>query len=531
MPDLISNEDDLLLEKILKNPFFYTLDLKEESFEKNFSFVDADISDIFYSEEKKIIQMFLHPLEVLLRPHINVTQEILNQIYLINKNSSSKNIIDQYGSDLIEKLEMIRRMYRIHIESANQHYLEQEANKLVKRFFGDNYTENHKNFIKLKRYFEKLKTFHEISSNLWKDVIKLLETFLYIRETKTYIESILEKFIPSLMTLIRQTDTFLQLLQKYMKVHQIHFEPSTKSYTIHLTYEESIQYTLVDFYESYLQPLRTNLFLEDQIKKKPDFFISETQTKDTRSLQLNFRRSDKKISVYEMGSKDWNHSKDYFLELDWEDYQKDLEKFYQSFLVVISKEDFQASLQAHSLKNGTLSNKEIENLLHHYTSFLQEICLEIYNQIIYEDFKGILKPPIFFYNLGAKTIYSILIEELRDRNLGEILYTNNDLIFREYPFSIIKKIFIDWFNDLIIVLDKEEIDSYIIYSQQLEFVLNEYLEDYKKILEYHAQYLSNLNYIQLNQWFLKNYKNIISIRKFYIYKRFFPELLLQLNPR
>lgn len=527
-----STEDDHLLEKILKNPFFYIFDLKQKSFETPDSIVEDDISNIFYSEEKKIIQNFLRPLEILLRPHINVTQEILNRIYLINKDSTNKNIIDQYGSDLIEKLETIRRMYRIHIESANHQFLEKEANKLVRRFFGENYTDNHKNFIKLKRYFEKLKTFHEISSHQWKDIFKLLETFLYIRETKSHIESIQERLIPNLLTLIRHTETFLQLLQKYLKINQIQFDPSTKSYTIHLTYDETIGYTLEDFYESYLQPLKKNTLVEKQIiEKQPKVSTFHTHLKETKSIHLDFYKSEKIISTYEIGSKDWNHSKEYFLELNLEEYQTDIKKFYQSFLVIITREHFHDSLQAHSFKNKKQTKEEIETLFHQYTSFIQEVCSEIYNQIFYEDFKGILKPPIFFYNLGAKTIYSILVEELKDKNLGEILYTKNDLIFREYPYNIIKKIFIDWFNDLTIVLDKEEVDSYIIYSQQLEFVLGEYLNDYKKILEYHNQHVPNLNYLQFNQWFLKNYKKIISIRKFYIYKRFFPELLLQLNPK
>ncbi|WP_161997857.1 hypothetical protein, partial [Escherichia coli] len=82
---------------------------------------------------------------------------------------------------------------------------------------------------------------------------------------------------------------------------------------------------------------------------------------------------------------------------------------------------------------------------------------------------------------GANTFYHIILEDLRDKKLGEILYLYNQVLVREYPLNIIKKILIDWWNDLSSLLDIEEIDSYWIYFNQLQIVLQEYLKDYEKI--------------------------------------------------
>lgn len=523
---------DLFLKKILLNPFIYIFEFKEDQFQLHqlFHQKEDDISDILYSEEKKIIQLFLRPIEIVLRPHINITQEILNKIAIAKKSPLTEKIIDQYGADLADKIEMIRRFYRIYIESNNQAFLEKEAEKLVKRFFGEQYSENHKNFIKLKRFFEKLKTFHEKVSSLWNDIAKLLETFTYIREIKTTFEPIKEGYIPQIFTLIRQTETFLNLLQKFLKINQINYDSHNQSYIVHLAYEDSIDYTLDGFYESFLKP-NNKTFIEEKINK----LVQEPKEKklpETLVLNLeNEQRKNKKIFTLLLGSKDWNQSKDYYLELENSEYQTDLQKFYQSFCIVLDEEKFNQSLQFHSHSQKVLPKEELQTLFNQYVTLIQEICISIYEEIINKDFIGILKPPIFFYHIGANTVFSILKEELRLKNLGEILYIKNNLVFREYPYGIIKRIFIDWYNDLIIVLDKEEIDSYIIYSQQYEFVLSEYIRDYQKVMEYQRKNFPNVKPSEFDKWFLSNYTKMISINKFYIYKRFFPGLLFNLGEK
>lgn len=524
---------DLFLKKILLNPFAYIFQFKEDQFQINqfYRQQEDDISDILYSEEKKIIQLFLRPIEIVLRPHINITQEILNRIATIKKSPASKQIIEQYGADLVDKLEMIRRYYRIYIESNNQAFLEKEADKLVKRFFGEKYLENHKNFIKLKRFFEKLKTFHEKVSLLWNDIGKLLETFAYMREIKSTFELVKEGYMPQIFTLIRQTETFLNLLQKYLKINQINYDSHNQSYIVHLAYEDSIDYTLDGFYESFLKPINNKTFIEEKINK----LIQETDTKKApETLVLNLEKEqtkNKKIFTLLLGSKDWNQSKDYYLELENDEYQNDLQKFYQSFCIVLDEEKFNQSLQFHSLTQQILPKEEVQSLFNQYVILIQDFCISIFERIINEDFVGILKPPIFFYHIGANTVFFILKEELRLKNLGEILYTKNNLIFREYPYGIIKRIFIDWYNDLVIVLDKEEVDSYIIYSQQYEFVLSEYIRDYQKVLDYQKKNFPNIKPSEFDKWFLSNYTKIISVSKFYIYKRFFPGLLFNLGEK
>lgn len=255
-----SFELDTFLKRLIENPFLYLFEFpKEKPTISNYVsniFDKEDISDILYLEEKKILQQFLRPIEIILRPHVSLSQDILNIFYKRKNIPTVQKILDQYGSDLLEKLENIRKFYRIFIEANTNNSLEMEANKLVKRFFGDNYSENHKNFIKMKRYIERLKSFYEQVSKLWKDVEKLLETFLYIEETKNIAEDIKNR-LKEIALLNHQTDIFLKLLSKHLKIREFLYNPISFSYSANMTYEEDIDYTLEGIYSSYSQPIKS----------------------------------------------------------------------------------------------------------------------------------------------------------------------------------------------------------------------------------------------------------------------------------
>lgn len=522
-------ELDVLLNKLIQNPFLYIYQPKKSSENKKYlednqiEFFSEDVSEVLYSEEKKILKLFLRPIEIVLRPHITISQEILKQFYNAQKDVKIKKIIQQYGSDLIEKLESIRKFYRIFIEVNTESSLELEANKLVKRFFGDNYNENHKNFIKLKRYIERLKSFYEQASKLWKDVEKLIDTFLYIDETKTIVLN-LKQNISRISLLNHQTDIFLKILINRLKISDFNYNPSNFSFNANMTYTEEIDYTLEGIYESLSESIQEEIKLTEKKKETYQEIKSPIETIIIESEIKKFYRNVLYTNI--LGSKDWNRTKDYYLELNKEDYQKDLNKFYQSIYIIYDKKTFEESISMFSSVRTGLEKKDIEEIFQYYINMIQGLLNENYQAIINNDFAGIIKPTIFFYHIGANTFYSIIKEDLREKKLGEILYLENQLLLREYPYNLIKKILIDWWNELTSLLDIEEIDSYWIYSIHLEYVLQEYLKDYELIRKESIK--NHISNYQFDEWFKKNYRELLGLRKYFIYKRFYPTLLIDL---
>lgn len=519
-----SFELDTFLKRLIENPFLYLFEFpKEKPTISNYVsniFDKEDISDILYLEEKKILQQFLRPIKIILRPHVSLSQDILNIFYKRKNIPTVQKILDQYGSDLLEKLENIRKFYRIFIEANTNNSLEMEANKLVKRFFGDNYSENHKNFIKMKRYIERLKSFYEQVSKLWKDVEKLLETFLYIEETKNIAEDIKNR-LKEIALLNHQTDIFLKLLSKHLKIREFLYNPISFSYSANMTYEEDIDYTLEGIYSSYSQPIKSEQATIIEQKES----ISTKSSVETIVIESEIKRFYRNIIFTKIiGSKDWNRTKDYYLELNKDDYNNDLNKFFSSVHVIYDKKTYDESFQVYASKRTVLEKTQLEEIFQNYLNMLRDLFNQNYQEIVHKDFVGVIKPTIFFYHIGANTFYHIILEDLRDKKLGEILYLYNQVLVREYPLNIIKKILIDWWNDLSSLLDIEEIDSYWIYFNQLQIVLQEYLKDYEKIRnQTKNDYLLNYHFDEL---FNKNYKDYINIRKYYIYNRFYPSLLI-----
>ncbi|MBW7858583.1 MAG: hypothetical protein H3C43_09915 [Leptonema sp. (in: Bacteria)] len=127
--------------------------------------------------------IFKRPIELVLRPHATVSQIILTRMYEARSEPTLMNIVERYGSDLVEKLEEIRRYYRLLVETCADTLLDREALRLVKRFFAEEADENQKDFIKLKRFYEKIRAFQTITEDRWGDIQKLIDTFAIIPET------------------------------------------------------------------------------------------------------------------------------------------------------------------------------------------------------------------------------------------------------------------------------------------------------------------------------------------------------------
>lgn len=521
-----SPQIDNILKKIIENPYeiiynplsSQNLNIIKYQQEVNESLLSEEETKSLFIEEKTIISLFLKPIEIVMRPHITVSQEILNKLYQARKDPQIEKNIEQYGTDLIEKLENVRKFYRIFIESNTDEFLEKEASRLVKRFFGDHFKENHKNFIKLKRYVEKLKSFYELIIKLWKDIQNLIDAIGYIIEIQIFVENLKNK-ISQIQILNHQTQMFLKIIENYIKIQEYQYNSTNLSYTIVVSYFDDIDYTLNGLYNYF-----TKMISEDLSKMQQEEVLKKEVIHDVQSIVIesNLKRFYKFTEYTKMiGSKEWNRTKDYYLELNKQDYEHDLNKFYQAVHVIYNEETFEEALQVYSSKRTPMEKTKLEEIFLYYINMIQDVFNENYQMIIYEDFRGINHPAIFFYHIGVNTFYNIIKEDLRERKLGEILFLDNQVLVREYPYNIIKKILIDWWEDLTNLLDFEEVDSYWIYSLQLNIVLKKYLSDYEIIKNHTKQTV----YFDLDKYFFDHYKELIGIRKFYIYKRFYPTLL------
>ncbi len=535
MESNLSWDDNFLLE-LLKNPFkeLFRFNLQKEddiqslenrkfqkvetpSSSESQTVQDFEITEVLFKEELQIVEQFRRPVEIILRPHVGMAGDILSIIYRLRQNPHHNELIERYGSDLIEKLESIRRFYRIFIESSNENFLKNESEKLVRRFFGENYTENHINFIKLKRFFEKIKSFHEISKKLWNDIGKLTSSFYFMKETKVYFEGIQEGYLPKVGILIHQTDLFLNVLSSYLKISETHYNPINYTYTINLTYDSDINYTIEGLYNHLKKPI---LLTSKQTQQKREV-IEDNQDIKTFTIVVDsqIRKFQKDfITVKIMGSKDWNRTKDYYFELSKTEYLYSLKKFYESIYIISDYSLYEQSFLNINLVNKKKEKEEYDQLFSEYIMILQQNFIDLYKDIINKYLPSISFPQIFIYHLGAKAFYEILLDRLKEKKIGEIIYFESNKSIREFPEGIIKKTLIDWWNQHSQSLDIELIDSYVIFMQQVEYLRYIFLQFLNKILNSHSEF-------RITEIEKKQFGSI----KYYIYKRFFPNLIHQFS--
>ena len=161
---------------------------------------------------------------------------------------------------------------------------------------------------------------------------------------------------------------------------------------------------------------------------------------------------------------------------------------------------------------------------HHIVRFhnlINRLLAESATGILMEDFPGVEKPEVFLYHCGPNVFYRILLGQLKEERLGEMFYLDiNNSSVREYPEEFIKKVLIDWWNKGSDDLDREDVDSYLTYSRQLEMVKREYRILYEEGTSLRKREQPGVGYLGVETWLKENKLRVFGLRKMEIFRRF-----------
>ncbi len=472
--------------------------------------------------------IFRQPIETVLRPHKELLDKLMNRIFYADHPPELKGVVEKRGEILKSLLEELSRNYRVYVETASADSLEREAQRLERRYFQETGRFNQLRFIKLKRFYEKVKTFNELARKNWREISKEVDTFSLTTELSGLVQNYAEKEIQNITRLIRKTENFLESLRNYMQVEEDSYDSLTHSFKIVLTYAPSHRYTLPGFFgdpeeeeeveeveQEDLSVLKTAEEEEEEEEGDYGGSIARNIVIETQEHRLN---KNSIFSVPILGSRDWNRTPHYQLEVPLIKYRECLARFRESHLVVIDPRSLQTHMTsaAAQLRKGNGAKN-----LAPYLKMLREEMDRNSEEVVLTDFPGLEKPSVFLYHCGPRTIYNILIATFQQNHIGEIFYLDeNQSILREFPMEVIQKELVDWWTDKFSLIGGEEVDSYITYSRALDMVKKDYRILYDEGVQLRKREHPGASYAGLDEWLRKNRNRIFGLRKVEIFKRF-----------
>lgn len=506
-------EEDLL--KILLNPFSSAGGFHPGGE----AILSSKVSDYYLSSGEEVLshKQFQEPVEDVLHPHLDMARYILSSIFTNHEEDRVQ--MDVIGERIEKNLEELQKQFKVFISTTNDETLEREARRLERRYFenlGDAYQIE---FIKLKRFYEKIKTFNEHAKTIWRDVHRDLDALGLVGETKHIISRLNLERTRSVFVVIRRTDAFLDALRAYMKVDDESNDPVTGTFKIHLSFEKRVRYTLKGFFGD---EFSTYAFMkeEDAAEKAAQEKESEGSASIARSIIIESRerRLNKAsiISVPILGSRDWNRTIDYTLDLKVSDLESCLEEFRKAFHISLDETPIQISVSSARAHRGE-GARHLEN----YQELVHNSLNEIAESIIAFDYPGLDSPEVFLYHCGPGVMLNTLLVMFRQKNVGEMFSIDlQNNIKREYPEPLIKKELILWWSGRFSDLDMEQVDSYLTFSRALEMVKKDYRVLYEEGSQLRKREIPGATYTGMDQWILDNRNRVFGYRKIEIFRRF-----------
>lgn len=532
-------DEDLL--QILTRPFWQPgLSGESESPEdhqlKNEDLLNLNASD-FYSGanlETNAHFLFRNDIENALQTHTE-TADLLRYIFFNAPHEPElKKVIEENTGNLKEILDRLDKQFRVYVETATPSSLEREARRLERRYFQSQGKRAQIEFISMKRFYEKIKTFNDMAKNLWRDVYRIMDTLTLIQETSALVEKIGEDALREIFSLVRKTDAFLDALRGYMRADSESYDSITNSYKLSVTFYRDIRYTIRGFFhEEHADEITEdeNASLQPEIseeeKEEEEIF---DQTSEPEAFSGSIARNiiietrERRLSsaaiffVPILGSRDWNRTNHYRMEVTVKEYETSLDLFKSAFFVSLPLNPNPGNITISSARSqkGTGAS-----LVEQYTSIVRDILDEEVFEIVSVDFPGMEKPEVFLYHCGPDVLFEIVLTSLQHRGIGEIFYLDNaGNIIREFPVNFLKRILIEWFKERFNKLAGDDVDSYITFSSIVEMVKKDY-----RILEQNGEEIRkkenlSVSYSGLSKWLRDNRNRIFGMRKVKIFKRF-----------
>lgn len=473
--------------------------------------------------------IFRKDIELLLRPHVSSATLIHSKLFTDIAPLDVRRITGPLTEKFREQLELLKKAYQTNVETATYEVLAREAERLKRRYFEEEATPRQLSFIRLKRYYEKIRSFNSRARKCWHEIQKILDPMSVLAETKEALQTIERDHLSHINQLLRQTDSFLDALGSYLHIQQENRDAVTGNHRITLEYNPDIIYSLPAFFgdpvpeedEEISSPL-FNVGLEgEEFDEPPRSSIARNIIIETKEQRLN-RAS--MISAVILGSRDWNRTPYNSLDLPVTYYEVSLNNFKKACQVALIPDTplLPMSPTAAMSKIG-----EGKHHLENYVTMLHELLEENAREIIETDFPGLEKPLVFLYHCGPPTMMSILLAELNNRRLGDIQYLDETgSLVQKIPEDFIKKEVIEWWNEKIGHLDVDEIDSYMTYSRAIEMVKKEYRMLYEEGTHLRQEEQPGASYLDLEKWMRQNRYRVFGYRKMEIFRRFLRNTIL-----
>ncbi|MDH5656771.1 MAG: hypothetical protein OEZ34_12740 [Spirochaetia bacterium] len=500
--------EDLLL--ILSNPF------PQDKRLLGFAREEHRSDSILKAKPNEKFSSFREPLTDVMSPHIENAKAIQKIFFSGEDATNSRISAGKAGIDLNEKLLEIDKFFRTYIETAKDDLIENEARRLEKRYFEKTGVPSQLNFIKMKRFYEKLKTFNESATKIWKEIYGIINSLSLSDKFSKISNSAVEEHIEPSLKLSRFTDLFLTELHKYLKIESEGVNKNTGAHIAELSYDPYARYNLAGFFGDTADNFRDGSFqnqdsIPENIKKSS---IAKNIVLETREQKLNRSST---FSTAMLGSRDWNRTTDYYMELAAQEYEESLELFRRSYHVSLTDEDRNNPVSSSS---AVLRKSIGDEYLEPYINMLYGKLHDISALLITSDFPGLDHPLVFLYHCGPVAFLNILHLTLQQERIGEIFYLKKDRSTeRTYPESILKREIIEWWNDTFKDLSGEDVDSYVLYSRALEMIKKDFRAVYEEGINIRMRETGK-GHVGLDLWLKENQKRIYGIRKLFVFKRF-----------
>ncbi len=514
-------EEDL--ESLLNNPFRGRSRAQAAVEEEAAAFVSEPTAQVLHDYHG-----FRQSLDVFLRPHASSAAAILERLFEDRQTDAIRQVLEEHEKKPRRNLEEIQRSYRIYIDTSGDETLEKEAKRLERRYFPAGASTRQLQFIKFKRYYEKLKTFNEIAKREWREVHKIMDTYTLIVETRGMASSIEREFLRSTQVLLRQTDSFLDSLRLYMRVTEETLDQVTGAYRITLSYDEKIRYTVGAFLgDREAEPEVRAPAVEPE--KSGPFETEEEHSSIARSIILETReRKLNRHSIFSvpiLGSRDWNRTPWYSMEVPMRFYDQAVQNFRKAYHVNVDPDGIQGPVAPAAAVHREGFG---ESVLDKYIALINGHLEEIAMCIIMEDFPGLDLPLVFLYHCGPNVVYEILKMTLKREGLGEIIFLDEaHTNVRELPEELIQKLLIDWWQKKMSAASGEQIDSYLSFSRGLEMVKKDFRVLYEEGAQRYKVERPGAAYFGQEKWIREHKYEIFGLRKVVIFKRFIPGTLLE----
>ncbi len=483
-----------------------------------------DFAGDITSADIKDHRIFLRPIDGVLRPHWSTVEVIRDRLLSDTLPPDVQTAVGQFTEKLEESLAALQKSFQVYVETSAEQSLLKEASRLERRYFEQTNQPRQIAFLKLKRMYEKIRTFNESAKNIWREIQKILDTLSVIKITQNIAIEIEREYYRPLTLLMRQSEHFLDEVRAYLNIQEEVVDPITGSHKITVAFNEAQTYTI----DAVLGETADDTGSEEE---SPGAKLDEVLNRPTQelggSVALNIVIETREhklnrasmIAVPLLGSRDWNRSPAYSMEVPIKYFEECIQQLKGAYHVNVDEDDLLHTPM--STAAAVVRKGQGEHAIVTYHDLVTENLDDTAVKILLDDFPGVEKPDVFLYHCGPNVFYRVLLNELRAHGLGAMFYldeANNSV--REYPEEFLKKVLIDWWNNRFAHLSGEDVDSYLTYSRQVEMVKREYRILYEEGVTLRKREQPGVSYLGVEKWLKENKRRVFGPRKMEIFRRY-----------